>query len=351
MFPFEPSLLDNFPEAALLTRQGRVVYANPMARHYLPQLEADAPLPAGLDLPVSAPTGAGAFSVGSTTYSFRLTASEDGQTIFFCPAPQTALTDLQLEGALRQLRALLGEFAAELGPHTTEDAPALSPETRADFVKSYHRAFRLVNNLDYLRQAGGPEGAPFRSASLDLAGLCRQLVDSADALLAQAGTSVRFDSALTSLLIPGDSTLLQRLLLDLIANSARAAKGGAIVLHLRRQGNRALLSLSDSGGPLNQRQLCAMLQQDTDQAIPTPGQGAGLGLPIVRHIVALHQGSMLVEWDRSSPTLLISLPVGPLDTRATVETPRSDQSGGLSPLLVELSDVLPARLFSLEGLD
>lgn len=37
--------------------------------------------------------------------------------------------------------------------------------------------------------------------------------------------------------------------------------------------------------------------------------------------------------------------------RLAVRTPEVQQDGGLSPLLVELSDVLPPQLFGQEGLD
>ena len=340
--------LDHFPEGVVLLGENRVLYVNTMAAHYLPRLTPDAPIPAELDLPGSETCGAGVFSVNSTTYTFSRTAAEDGVFLFFRPAPQTALTDLQLEGALRQLRTFLGEFAMELGPHSDRAAP-LSRESLVDFSKSYHRAFRLVNNLDYLRQAATAEGVPYAPAALDLVDLCDRLTGGAGELLAHTGTELKFECPLPVLLTRGDLQLLQTLLLGLIANSAQAARGGTVTLRLQRRGDRALLHLSDSGDPLSQRELAALLQQDNDHAIPLPNQGAGLGLSMARHIVSLHQGALLVEWGQTSPSILISLPISP-DTHVTAQTPRGDFTGGLNPLLVGLSDVLPAFLFGDEGL-
>ena len=140
------------------------------------------------------------------------------------------------------------------------------------------------------------------------------------------------------------------MLLGLISNSVQTMRGGVVLLSLRRQGDRAVLSLTDSGERPSDRQVAALLQQDTDQAIPQPGQGAGLGLSVVRHIAALHRGTMLVEWGEKAPVILISLPAGAQE-RLAVRTPEVQQDGGLSPLLVELSDVLPPQLFGQEGLD
>ena len=49
--------------------------------------------------------------------------------------------------------------------------------------------------------------------------------------------------------------------------------------------------------------------------------------------------------------MILSLPTGPLDPRVPVRSPILQQDGGLSPLLVALSDVLPARLFGMEAPD
>lgn len=343
--------MDHFPEGVVLLEKDRVLYANAMAVHYLPQLTAQAPIPAELDLPWSEDSGAGVFSAGLTTYTFSRSRTPEGTVLFFRPAPQTALTDLQLDGALQQLRTFLGEFAMEIGPHSAPGDAPVPPAALADFSKSYHRAFRLLNNLDYLRQAATPEGVPFTPAALDLADLCAQLVQSAAPLLEQTGTRLEFQCRLPVLLTCGDAQLLRTLLLGLISNSAQAARGGQITLRLEKQGSRALLHLSDSGAPLSQRELAALLQQDNDHSIPLPGQGAGLGLPIARHIVSLHQGALLVEWGEHSPSILIALPIhaGPL--HVTAHTPTPDSSGGLDPLLVGLADVLPAGLFGLEGLE
>lgn len=343
--------MDHFPEGVVLLGSDRVLYANTMAVHYLPQLTAQAPIPAELDLPWSEDSGAGVFSAGLTTYTFSHSRTPEGTVLFFRPAPQTALTDLQLDGALQQLRAFLGEFAMEIGPYSAPGASPVSPAALADFSKSYHRAFRLLNNLDYLRQAATPEGVPFTPAALDLADLCAQLTQSAAPLLEQTGTRLEFQCSLPVLLTRGDVALLRTLLLGLIANSAQAARGGQIVLRLQRRGNRALLHLSDSGAPLSQRELAALLQQDNDHSLPLPGQGAGLGLTVARHIVSLHQGALLVEWGERSPSVLIALPIHASPPHVTAHTPAPDSSGGLDPLLVGLADVLPADLFGLEGLE
>lgn len=329
-------MVEALGEAAVLLRGDRTAAFSPMALHYLPQLRpGEAPPPC---LPLPRRPGGGVFSSGLSAYSYTCSPLEEAWLIIFRPAPQSDLTDTQLDGALRQLRQFMGEFLVEL--------PQQPGPEGAPFRKSFYRMFRLLDNLEYLHQPPGE--AP--RAPLDLAGLCRQTAADAAPLLLEGGITLDYACPDASLIVPGDPVLLRRMVLELVANSARAVGKGTVHLHLRSQGGRALLTLSDTGQAPTQRQLAAMLQQDADHNIPAPGAGAGLGLSIVRRIVAAHRGAMLVEWGGGAPTTLVSLPTGPLEARTTLGTSVC-RDGGLSPLLTALSDVLPVSVFELAELD
>lgn len=347
MFDSIQALLDTFPEGVVQVRDGLVQAANAMARHYLPWLEPGQPLPAWFLLPKNGPSGAGTFTVGPTSYKYSCSHTGDGQVILFRPAGQTALTDRQLGGVLYQLRTLMGEILAEVGPATGTPAGQVSADA---FGKSFHRLFRLMNNLEYMQQADSSDQPAFRPVTMDLDGLCRHTVERAYPLLQASGVTLEYESPERGLLIPGSPDLLQRLILGLISNAAQAMGEGRVILALRRQGDRALMTVSDNGPLPDPRRIAALFQEGDD--IPLPGQGAGLGLSIARHIVTLHGGSLLVSWGESTPCIVLSLPTGPLDGRLSVHTPVLSQTdGGLDPVLTELSDVLPSRLFGLEGMD
>ena len=334
------SMVQALGEAAVLLREGRVAAFSPMALHYLPQLRSGADAPPCLPRP-GAP-GGGLFTAGLSAYSYTCSLMEDGWLLIFRPAPQQDLTDAQLDGALRQLRQFMGEFLVEL--------PQQPGPEGAPFRKSFYRMFRLLDNLDYLRLASGNESLPFQPVTMDLAGLCRQVVSCAAPLLAQADVTLSLLSSPATLLIPGDSALLQRLLLELIANAVRASGEEKLVsLSLSVLGGRALLSLSHSGAAPTPRQQAALLQQDADCQLPAPFAGAGLGLSVARHIAALHGGALLFSCGEESPVTILSLPAGPAPS-LPLHTPRLQQDGGLSPLLVGLADVLPAQVFATEDL-
>ncbi|MEY8318168.1 HAMP domain-containing sensor histidine kinase [Oscillospiraceae bacterium 50-58] len=341
------SLLDSFPESVVQVRGGVVTVSNERARQYLPQLIPGAPLPSCIVLPEQGESGTGSFTHDNVAYSYSCKSGPEGCVLSFRPSPpRAALKDWQLDRALQQLRSLLGEILAEVGTGVT-----LTGEVPAAFNKAFHRLFRLINNLEFMQQAAGEEEVPFRPVTMDLAGLCRDVVRSAGDLLHESGISLEYRSRESGLLIPGDPELLRRLLLGLISNAARAVGEGRISITLRRSRDWAVLVVSNLGASLTRQQLDALLQEDQVGRLPLPGQGAGLGLPIVRHITALHQGKLLVQGGDRPPCVLVSLPTGPLNGRSSVHTPAIQRDGGLDPVLTELSDILPASVFGLEGLD
>lgn len=336
-------VLDTLPTAALRIGQECILDSNAMARHYLALPEGKLPLPACLQALTASGQRSGIFSHGQSRFSFRCTPTEEGDLLTFLPAPQSALTEYQLDGVLRQMRSLLGDLLLEV-----EGQPIQNPGA---FRKTYHRIFRLVDNLDLVRAMGCGEGLPFAPVTMDLAGLCRHLGEEAASLLNLRDIALRVRCTPDTLLINGDPDLLQRMLLELISNSARAIGTGSITLDLRVQGNRAILTLTDSGAPLTTRQLHAMLQQDTDQRLPAPNAGAGLGLTIAREAAALHGGVLLIPSGTPSPTVIVALPLAPVGSGLPGSCPSMDRTAGLSPMLVSLSDVLPADLFRLVEMD
>lgn len=340
------ALLDCLPEGVIQAQNGVVLAANAAARRCLPQLAAGEALPSVLALPPDGRAGAGEFSREGTVYSYSCAAAGGEMIVLLHPSQGTGgLASRELEGALYLLHTLLGDILAEVGPATEEGG---GPVSAGSFGKTFHRLFRLLDNLEYFLDET-PAG--FHPVTMDLAGLCRHMERTAGPLLEEAGISLRFQSRETSLLIPGDPALLQKLLLELISNAARASEGGDVTLNLRRQGGRAVIAVSHSGPPAGERDLSALVQPGAGRGVPDPGQGAGLGLTAARRVAALHRGSLLMEWGQSAPVAVVSLPTGPLDGRTSVQTPAVQRGGGLDPVLMELSDLLPARVFALEGLE
>ena len=342
-------LLDAFPEGVVYLQGRKVAAANFTALQYLPQLTPGESVPLWLPLPWHMPSASGNFAVGQSSYTFSYTNRREDQFLLFRPAAQTVLTQQQLERSLFQLRTLLGDILAEVGPATAAQEGQVAA---ADFGKTFHRLFRLTENLELMARASQESAEAYRLIPFDLEGLCRRIVARSAPLLEEAGVTLNYESTQQSLLIPGVEDLIQRLVLGLIANAAQAAGEGQVTVSLTRAGRWARLTVSDNGPVTDPRQLANITAWGTD--IPLAGQGAGLGLSVATFIAKdVHHGSLLRMVGGGTSTMVVSLPIGAMDGRLPLHSPSlSDQSpSGLDPILTALSDVLPAQSFGLEGLD
>ena len=333
------SLLDAFPEGVVRMRAGLVLAANEKARQYLPRLTPGEALPVDLCFPAPGETAAGEFVFDGVPYDYRCKSGGEEQILLFRPDDRIWLEGWQLDGVLRQLRELLAEAGSAFH----------DGETSATFNKAFHRLFRLMGNLEFMRQAAEEGGVSFRPTTVDLDGLCTETLGLAGDLLRDAGVALEYTCQAKRSLIPGDAQLLKKMLLGLISNAAREVEKVTVIL--RRREEQMWIVVSGSGLTTDERQLNAFLQSRPDGGIPLARQGAGLGLSIIEHIVRLHGGTMQRSGGKGGPRTVISLPAGTYEGRTSVRTPPVQWDGGLDPVLVELSDVLPVSVFGLEGLD
>lgn len=119
------------------------------------------------------------------------------------------------------------------------------------------------------------------------------------------------DAKERDLCVRGDAALLQRAIANLLDNAVRfTPEGGQVSLSAAQEGDRAIVDISDSGPgidePDRQRIFERFVQLDPARA----GEGAGLGLALVRMIVRAHGGSVGVEAsDAGGARFRITVPV------------------------------------------
>ena len=214
-----------------------------------------------------------------------------------------------------------------------EDLSALLPECEAPAVVT-------------ARIGGGNYRLSVQNTSLGALVILRS------APAAAAGYGFAYESELASLLTLGDPSLLRRMLLALLSNAMKAAgPGGKLGLRLARSGQRAVLTVWDGGNGLAEGDLSLLFGGEPDGG--RAGTGLGTGLESVRRIAALHGGSVMVaSREGDGLRVVVSLPIR--DTAGMfLRAPAAsyDPSGGFSPLLLELSDVLPAELYRPEDVE
>ena len=200
--------------------------------------------------------------------------------------------------------------------------------------------YAMLRNVSHLELTGGDAPA-FRPVTLDLAGLCRKLGRELDGLAQLAGVSFTCETDEASLLAEADEELLEQGLLNLISNAMEAARrgGGHVRLLLRRSGGSAVFTVEDDGPGFPAE------TPDPNALKPRHG-GVGLGLKVARETAARHGGTLLRLNRNPGAQVSLTLPLHrPGET--VLHSPRMgyESSGGFSPLLVELSTVLPSSAF------
>ena len=182
---------------------------------------------------------------------------------------------------------------------------------RADFPEILDQAVRTISDeVDTLKRLlqefsdfarlPAPAFAPCRLSALlsDLAALYNR--DVADGRL-------RFTLPEREITITADAGQIRQALINLIKNGLEAVDGaGEVVVMAAAQGDRAELSVSDSGPGLSAQQRAQLFLP----GFTTKSHGSGLGLTIVERIVNEHRGAITVEpGTGSGTTFRIRLPL------------------------------------------
>ena len=263
-------------------------------------------------------------------------------------APQTPNPKVA-EAALRQSNAQKDEFLAMLAHElrnplapisTSAQLLTLSPgnETRVRQASSIinrqvrHMTALLDDLLDVSRVTRGL--VALQTETIDVKQVVASALEQAQPLLEARGHAwaVRLGQALA--FVQGDKTRLVQALCNLLNNAAQyTAPPGEIVLSLEATQGQARLRVSDNGSGIAPSLLPHVFELFT-QAERTPDRaqgGLGLGLALVKHIVALHGGA--VEAQSEGPgkgsvfTITLALVKEPpeMTTRGTDATPAEQQ--------------------------
>ncbi|MEB3321689.1 MAG: two-component system sensor histidine kinase RppB [Synechococcaceae cyanobacterium] len=201
--------------------------------------------------------------------------------------------------AAHELRAPLANLLATVEACRTASPPDRSAVERTLEVvqQQGRRLSRLIADLLLLARLEEQDPA----GSLDscrLAEIASDLAEEYAEVSREAGVRLRLDLQEPDLTVKGMESELYRLVANLLANAIHyTPPGGEVVLSLRREGNRAVLEVSDSGigiSPADQRRVFDRFYR-SDPGRTRRGGGTGLGLSIVAAIVRRHHGRVSVS--------------------------------------------------------
>ncbi|HEX8784662.1 MAG TPA: ATP-binding protein, partial [Telluria sp.] len=179
---------------------------------------------------------------------------------------------------------------------------------------------RLVDDLlDVARIARGKiELRPERS---ELARLVALAVEATAPLMAERGHQLALEVPVEGLAVDGDPIRLTQVLSNLLTNAAKYTNnGGRVRVCARAEGEEAVLEVEDNGIGISADMLPRLFDKFVQerQALDRSRGGLGLGLAIVREIVALHGGRVAArsQGEGRGSVFEVRLPLAPCEAAA-----------------------------------
>jgi PAS domain S-box-containing protein len=224
------------------------------------------------------------------------------KTDFFSNVSHEFRTPLTLiMGPLAELRAL----------------PAVSGNARAAeelevIERNALRLGRLVNTLlDFSRIQAGRIHARFEP--VDLAATTAELASVFRSAVERAGLTYTVDCAPLGMPVHIDREMWEKVVLNLLSNALKYTFTGGIEVRVQQVDDVARLTVRDTGIGIAEEELPRLFERfhRVADARGRSGEGSGIGLAMVRELVALHGGTITAESEPGAgTTFTVDLPLG-----------------------------------------
>jgi signal transduction histidine kinase len=132
---------------------------------------------------------------------------------------------------------------------------------------------------------------PMQCASVDLAEVGRRVASDLAPLAISAGYDISFETDAEPVTVLGDEIAIERALTNLVQNAIEhGGRCGLIAIHVGRSGTVAVIDQGMGVPPQHREQVFEPFHR-----LDARSRGVGLGLNLVREIVALHEGQVSVS--------------------------------------------------------
>ena len=255
--------------------------------------------------------------------------------------------------AARELREPLSSVMTTADRLFPVEAQKDDPATReqvARINRGLLQMLRIISNMsDAARYASAP--AP-RQETVDVRRFLEDIFRRASELITHGGQILTFRNLSEPLLCLIDPEQLERAVLNILSNAIKfTPSGGRIDASLTRQGNMLHLQIQDSGSGIakNLRGTVYSRYQRTP-SLEDGRHGIGLGMVLIRSAATSHGGTLLIDQPEGTGTrITMTLAIRQRkDTAVRSPMLRIDYAGERDHCLLELSDVLPTKLYEVE---
>lgn len=348
-------LLSFCREAIIAEKNGKILYANNLARQLMPKNYEDMELSELLPSEIfdcSSDSYTCATVICGRPVEFFISVLEDFRLITLLPPEREdkekcnilAAAGAEMKNSLAILRMSSVKLIQELEEMKAPEYDAYS----AMHSHGYHSALRIADNMALMSS----ESKCLRKSVFDVAEMCEKLIDAVRFLTKDKGVEISLDAKQDKILFYGDPDKLSQVLLNLLSNSLKyTSAGGRILITLNTVTGRLMITVADTGCGIPQDILQSVFSRYKAPRNMTDARaGLGLGLSIVRQIAEAHGGSVLLESKIDIGTqVTVTLPVVEPESghfRASTTSYKSMGDNELHTILTGLSDILGTDCYS-----
>jgi signal transduction histidine kinase/ActR/RegA family two-component response regulator len=205
------------------------------------------------------------------------------------------------------------------------DDPAITERALGILGRQVAHLVRLVDDLVDINRISRGE-VELRLAPVELAAVVETALEISRPLLDQARHIVTVDVPATGLLVRGDRARLAQALSNLLNNAAKyTPPGGRVTVRGVAQWDQGVLAVTDTGAGIPADKLEEIFELFTRVKSPATGttDGLGIGLALVRRLVALHGGTVRAHSPGAGQgtTIELRLPLVPASAAAPAAAP------------------------------
>jgi PAS domain S-box-containing protein len=175
------------------------------------------------------------------------------------------------------------------------------------------RLLKLVNTLlDFSRIEAGRVQACYEPT--DLGAVTAELISNFRSACEKAGLSLDVDCPPLDEPVYVDRDMWEKIVLNLVSNAFKYTHAGGITATLRRDGDQAALSISDTGIGISEDEIPRLFERfhRVEGAGGRTHEGTGIGLALVQELVKLHRGKIDVTSKIGrGTTFTVRLPFSP----------------------------------------
>ena len=350
-------MLDLMDRPAFCVENGIITHVNPAAAPYFVQ-----PGTAITDLVSAGVEDYAAFTEGCLYLTLQMEGFPFGATVvkhqgsdIFILTEQSHSAQLQaLALAALELRGpLAGAIAAtdQILPKVTGEQNPVLMDHATQLNRRLMQLQRIIGNMSdsgiYSR------GTPVSMDYMDICGFLEELLSRVAETLEQAGRNLHYTLPKEAIFMLAHSESLERAVYNMISNAVKFSPvGSTIQAQLVRSGNRIAFSVTDMGSGIpDSRDVFSRYQRQP--GLEDGRLGLGLGMVIIRSTAALHGGTVLIDHPEDTLTRVTMTLSIASKKHSEVRGPvlRIDYAGERDHCLLELSDVLPASLYTPENIN